>query len=69
MVIKYEKPEEVRKAYQQWVMFIDKSKVTLGKFVTDQNAQDAQLTKASLGIDAYRKLFEPVARQLEAGEL
>ena len=31
MVIQYEKPEEVRKAYQQWVMFIDKSKVTLGK--------------------------------------
>ena len=68
MVIQYEKPEEVRKAYQQWVMFIDKSKVTLGKFVTDQNAQDAQLTKSIIGhIDAYRKLFEPVARQLEAG--
>ena len=68
MVIQYEKPEEVRKAYQQWVMFIDKSKVTLGKFVTDQNAQDAQLTRSIIGhIDAYRKLFEPVARQLEAG--
>lgn len=68
MVIQYEKPEEVRKAYQQWVMFIDKSKVTLGKFVTDPNAQDAQLTKSIIErIDNYRKLFEPIARQLEAG--
>ena len=68
MVIQYEKPEEVRKAYQQWVMNIDKSKATLGKFVTDQNAQDAQLTKSIIGhLDSYRKLFEPVARQLEAG--
>ncbi|MDR3063988.1 MAG: methyl-accepting chemotaxis protein [Comamonas sp.] len=68
MVIQYEKPEEVRKAYQQWVMYIDKSKATLGKFVTDQNAQDAQLTRSITGhLDSYRKLFEPIARQLEAG--
>ncbi|NIF84688.1 HAMP domain-containing protein [Comamonas sp. Tr-654] len=68
MVIQYEKPEEVRKAYQQWVTNIDKSKATLGKFVTDQNAQDAQLAKSIIGhLDSYRKLFEPVARQLEAG--
>jgi hypothetical protein len=61
MVIQYEKPEEVRKAYQQWVMFIDKSKATLGKFVTDQNAQDAQLTKSIIGhIDAIESCSSPL---------
>lgn len=68
MVIQYEKPEEVRKAYQQWGMFIDKSKQTLGKFVTGADAQNAQLATSIIGhVDNYRKFFEPVARQLEAG--
>ena len=68
MVIQYEKPEEVIKANQQWSKFIDQSKATLGKFVTDQNAEDVLLAKSIIErLDSYRKLFEPVARQLEAG--
>ncbi|MEX8195349.1 methyl-accepting chemotaxis protein [Comamonas guangdongensis] len=68
MVIQYERAEEVRKAYAQWVSFIDKSKATLGHFVTGGDAQDEALAKQIIGrIDNYRKAFEPVARQLEAG--
>ena len=68
MVIQYEKPEEVRKAHEQWAGFIDKSKLTLGKFVTGGNAQDEALAKSIIArIDSYQKAFEPVARQLEGG--
>ncbi|QXZ08747.1 MCP four helix bundle domain-containing protein [Comamonas sp. Y33R10-2] len=68
MVIQYEKPDQVQKAYQEWNVFIDQAKLTLGKFVSDQNTEDAQLAKEIIErIDNYRKLFEPVARQLEAG--
>ncbi|RGE46415.1 HAMP domain-containing protein [Comamonas testosteroni] len=68
MVIQYEKPEEVRKAHEQWMGFIDKSKLTLGKFVTGSDAQDEALAKSIIArIDNYQKAFEPVARQLEGG--
>jgi methyl-accepting chemotaxis protein len=67
MVIQYERPEEVRKAHDQWVGFIEKSQATLTRFVTGRNAQDDELAKnIAARIDNYRKAFEPVARQLEA---
>ena len=67
MVIQYERPEEVRKAHEQWVGFIEKSQATLARFVTGRNAQDDELAKnIAARIDNYRKAFEPVARQLEA---
>ena len=68
MVIQYERPEEVRKAHDQWVGFIDKSQATLSRFVSGRNAQDDALIQGiAARIDNYRKAFEPVARQLEAG--
>lgn len=68
MIIQYERPEEVRKAYERWAGLIEQTKTTLGRFTSDRDAQDDVLAESIITrIDNYRKAFEPVARQLEAG--
>ncbi|MEQ6434978.1 methyl-accepting chemotaxis protein [Comamonas sp. w2-DMI] len=68
MIIQYERAEEVRKAYNQWAESMEKAKAVLGHFTSDDNAQDDAVAKGIITrIDNYRKSFEHVARQLEAG--
>jgi methyl-accepting chemotaxis protein len=67
MIIQYERADEVRKAYNQWVESMEKAKAVLGRFTSDGNVQDDAVVKGIIvRIDSYRQAFEHVARQLEA---
>ena len=68
MIIQYERPEKVREAYGHWVEAMEKAKAVTTQFLGDKNTDDDALANGVIArVDSYRKEFEHVARQLEAG--
>ncbi|CAB5722774.1 Ribose and galactose chemoreceptor protein [Delftia tsuruhatensis] len=68
MIIQYERPEEVRKAHNQWTAAIERTKAVAARFLKDEDpADDAIVNGIVERMDRYRQQFEHIARQLEAG--
>ena len=68
MIIQYERPEAVRKAFGEWTRGLESAKSIGGRFLQGADDADNALVKGIIArLGSYSQLFQHVARQLEAG--
>ena len=68
MIIQYERPEAVRKAFGEWNQGLEAAKSIGGRFLAGEDDADNVLISGIVKrLDSYSQQFQHVARQLEAG--